>query len=80
MKILGNEERVNTIELTHGSIDIRFTCFGNPFPYAPRRDLVEANQVTIVFDDMREIDELISMLEKFRNGCHEYIGEWRRIQ
>lgn len=77
MKIIGNKDNVNVITLKHKGKDIKFRCYSKPFPYMPRTDLEEDREAEIVFDDLREVDSLIEMLERFKKESHEYMGEWR---
>ena len=78
MRIAGREDNVNIILLRHKGIDLKLQCFTKPFPYAVGSDLEENKKVEIVFDDLREVDSLIDMLEKFRRKAQEYIGVWNR--
>jgi hypothetical protein len=78
VRITSSEDNINEINLVHKGRDIKFNCFINPFPYAPRLDLEEIKRAEIVFDDLMEVDSMIEMLTRFRKECGEYIGEWRR--
>lgn len=62
------------------SIDMNFIGTALPDPsMAERIDaLREPNRAEIIFDDSREIDLLIQMLERFRDDCHKHISEWNR--
>ena len=62
------------------SINRQFLCTTLPNPsMAESIDaLREPNEAAIIFDDSREIDLLIHMLETFRNDCFIRMGEWER--
>lgn len=77
MKLAGNGQKVNEIELNLRSMNTRFKCFVNPFPYAVDKDLFGRNAAVITFEDSGEIDSLIMMLEKFRDQNAGYIGSWK---
>lgn len=78
MRVIGNVEDINVITLTHKSKNAKFQCIPQPMPYMPRTDLEEDKVVEIMFDDLREVDELIAMLERFKKECIGYIGSWYR--
>jgi len=78
MKIIGNAKDINMITLIHKGKDVKFQCYPRSMPYMPRIDLREDTKAEIIFDDLLEINELISMLERFREECSGYIGNWQR--
>lgn len=78
MRVIGNVEDINVITLIHKGKNAKFQCIPQPMPYMPRIDLEEDKRVEIVFDDLREVDELITMLERFKKECSGYIGSWHR--
>lgn len=77
MKIVGNKDDVNVITLIHKGKNIKFRCYLNPFPYMDREDLEKDRESEIIFDDLREVDSMISMFERFKKESCEYMGEWR---
>ena len=77
LKIIGSEENVNQITLTHKGLNVRFNCFIKPLPYDYNIDISKPEIIEITFKDSYEIDSLIHILEKFKKECSEYIGEWR---
>lgn len=77
MKIFGDRDEANVITLTHKGKNIKFRCYPKPSSYMQRTDLEVRREAEIVFDDLEEINEMISMLERFREECRGYIGEWR---
>ena len=77
LKIIGSEENVNQITLTHKGLNVRFNCFIKPLPYDYNIDISKPEIIEITFKDSYEIDNLIHVLEKFKKECFEYIGEWR---
>ena len=78
MKLVGNVEDINVITLIHKGKNAKFQCIPQPMPYMPRIDLMEDKKAEIIFDDLREVDELITMLERFREECSGYLGSWHR--
>lgn len=77
MKIIGNIEDANVITLIHKGKDVKFQHI-SAIPYMLRTDLEEDQRVEIVFNDLLEVNELISMLERFIEECSGYIGNWHR--
>lgn len=76
MRINGNVEDINIINLIHKGKDIKFKCFSRPMPYMPRVDLEPPKEATIAFDDLKEVDEMIEMLKRFKIECAGYMGNW----
>ena len=77
MKIVGNKDDINVITLIHKGKNFKFRCYPKPLPYMNRVDLEEDRESEIIFDDLREVDSLIDVLERFKKESFEYIGEWR---
>ena len=77
MRIIGNKENVDEIMFMHKGRGLKFKCFIKPLNCEQRLNLKESKGVEIIFDDLREVDSLIDMLERFRKESYEYIGEWR---
>ena len=63
MEIRGNIDNVNEIILIHKGRNVKFNCFIKPFPYEPRLDLEESKRVEIVFNDLKEVDNMIECLQ-----------------
>lgn len=78
MKIIGNEENVNIISLIHKGKDIKFQRISEPMPYMTPLNLEKDKRAEIVFNDLLEVDELISILKQFKEECGRYIGIWQR--
>lgn len=76
MKIVGNKEDVNVITLIHKSKIFKLRCYPKLLPYMDR-NLEEDRGAEIFFDDLREVDSLIDILERFKKEICEYMGEWR---
>lgn len=66
MKVVGNKEDVNRIELSHKGLNVRFNCFIKPLPYDYNIDISKPETIEITFKDSYEIDSLIDILEKFK--------------
>ena len=77
MEIRGNINNVNEIILIHNGRNVKFNCFIKPFPYEQRLDLEESKRAEIVFNDLKEVDNMIEIFTRFRKECGEYIGEWK---
>ena len=68
-----------SIRLRLLSADMMFRCIIPPNPDEQFLDpFEEPNETKIIFNDTREIDNLIQMLERFRNECCNHIGVWER--
>lgn len=75
MKIIGNVEDAKVITFIHKGKGIKFQHVPAML-YMPQINLEKDERVEIIFDDLIEVDELISMLERFREECSGYIGSW----
>lgn len=68
-----------SIRLRLLSTDMQFRCIMPPNPNEQFLDPFGGSNVAeIIFNDTREIDNLIQMLEKFRDECHNHMGVWER--
>lgn len=80
MKIRGNGRNVDRLRVTSKSLDIRFDKICKPLnPYDPDAILSEPGCLAeIIFEDSYELDELIDMLERFRDASRGHLGRWER--
>jgi len=78
MRIIGNNKDVNMITFAHKNKDIHFQCI--PYQIYQTQDLQERVRAEIIFDDIKEIDDLIFMLEKFKKQYTDYIGNWIEVE
>lgn len=78
MRIKGSGQEANTIRLSHEGQNVRFQCVTNPVAKPHTVNLEPEIKVAIVFEDLREVDSLIQMLEEFKGICSGYMGEWRK--
>lgn len=71
---------VNSTRFRLLSTNMQFICTQLPEPeeLMDLSVLHKQNEALFVFDDSRELDLLIEMLQKFRDGCHNQMGEWKR--
>ena len=81
MHIFGptNKGSVNELELRLMSMDTKMTTYvlvSAPFG-SPDRDPDRYARSTIIFNDSREIDNLIEMLRRFKEENAAYIGYWK---
>lgn len=77
IRVRNEHDSVRQIDLRLKSIDRRFRCFTPPEPtmtFDPFTD--EPNRMEIAFDDIREIDNLIELLKRFKDDCCRSIGFW----
>lgn len=78
MKVVGNKEDVNRIELSHKGLNVSFNCSMKSLPYDYNIDISKPKTIEIIFKDSYEIEALIDVLEKFKKECFGLIGEWRQ--
>lgn len=80
IRVQNEYDSVRQIDLHLKSIDRRFRCLIQPEPGASF-DLFtkEPNEMKIVFNDTNEIDNLIQVLERFKDECFYTMGKWRRV-
>ena len=71
---------VNLMRFRLLSTNMQFRCIQPPDPekIMDLSTFHEPNEAAFVFDDSRELDNLIAMLQKFRDGCYNQMGEWKR--
>lgn len=77
-------DSINVLEFRLYSADAKFRCYIQPEPsgyepYGGTTEFNQANRACIAFRDSHELDELIRLLQKFRNGCHGFIGDWEEV-
>lgn len=80
IRVQNEYDSVRMIDLRLKSIDRRFRCITPPKPtetFDPFTD--EPNRMEIVFNDTREIDNLIQVLERFKDDCFCTMGKWGRV-
>lgn len=76
MKIQGDGNQIDDIKLTLNSIDFKCRCITEPNPYVFKNNFEDFNTAKFIFDDSREIDDLIMMLMNFRDKAYGHIGKW----
>lgn len=72
-------DSINVLEFRLYSADAKFRCYIQPEPYGGFIKFNETNAACIAFRDSRELDQLIRLLQKFRNDCHGFIGDWEEV-
>lgn len=77
-------DSINVLGFRLYSADAKYRCYIQPEPsgcepYGGFINFNENNAACIAFRDSRELDELIRLLQKFRNGCHGFIGNWEEV-
>lgn len=78
MKIVGINETTNTISFFHKNKNLKFQQIVPPNYKTLFSDdyLVETVETKFVFDDLCEVDVLISMLKRFKTECSEHFNNW----
>lgn len=69
--------RVDIIELLHNGTKNRFALRMRPFGECLGERILQDNCVLIQFDDTYEVDELIRVLQHFKDLNYAHFGEWR---
>lgn len=76
-----NNERITSMLFRLNSMDLNFRCITHSptsvYESYPEDDLIKPNELKICFKDSREVDDLINMLEEFRDGCSKKMGVWK---
>lgn len=82
MQIIGKAGTVNELGLRLGSYGTHFKLVMEPFDhdYIGTPEFKVSNDVLIHFQDTRELDTFIYMLQKFRARNNAYIGDWVEIR
>lgn len=76
MKIQGDGNQISEIKLILNSIDFKFKYITEPNSYVIERKFEDSNIAKFIFDDSRELDDLIMMLMNFRDKAYGHIGKW----
>ena len=77
MKVEGSSNKVTKLQITHRGMNVHFVCLQQPAPENPIKDIEMPAECKLEFDDIREIDYLIHMLEKAKQGILYGLGVWR---
>lgn len=81
MKIKGNGENATRLKISLRSVNLRFNHSMVPLNATFMENPVEEpSEVEIIFDDTRELENLISVLESMRVRVYELIGRWDEIR
>ena len=78
MKI-NHTENVQVFRLNHNGLDYRYVCHAEPMRYFENTDIKPAGTATIIFEDSREVDQLIDILTNYRNALHAKMGNWKNV-
>ena len=77
MKLVGIDETIDVISFFHKGLGLKYKYMLPPTPYSLNNDyFVKSIEAKLVFDDLREVDMLISMLERFKIECGNYFDNW----
>lgn len=81
MKIKGDGENATRLRINLRSVNMRFDHRMVPLNASFIENPVEEpSEVEIIFDDTRELENLISVLESMRNQVYSLIGRWDGIR
>ena len=76
MNIHGNGQTVNELTLKHGCHCAKVNIVMEPMLHHDETDLdTVKSSASIHFSDLSEVDELIKVLEFFKQKCSAYIGK-----
>lgn len=73
MKIIGNGKQCRKIRVSHLGEALIFFCKFEPMSVDEQE---KSGCAEIVFSDTKEIDQLIEILSRLKNGCESHIGQW----
>ena len=79
MRFVGAENKnINSITMVHKSNELKFRCLVEPLPFDSNsiQELDLPKDMTIVFNDIYEIDSLIDMLQRMKKECISRFGHW----
>ena len=76
MKI-ANKDNVRSFKFTHKSFDKEFRCVKHVEFSEMEEFIMPCERVDIVFNDIYEVEFLISMLERFKNDLKAQMGDWK---
>jgi hypothetical protein len=82
MRIIGNsDETLTEVEFQLDSTHMRFKHVSIPdIPTEPwMREIGRETKAIICFDDSKEIDMFVRILEEFQRSQTGYIGEWKGV-
>lgn len=81
MKVRADEGKINAIKIKHKGLDFNFMQIpanGNLHMAGyMEEDTIKTCTLEICFSDIGEVEELIEVLEKFKNQATAYMGTWR---
>lgn len=81
MKIKGNGKNATRLSIKLRSVNMRFNHCMVPLNASFIENPVEEpSEVEIIFDDSRELENFISVLETMRNQVYGLIGRWDGIR
>lgn len=81
MKIKGDGKNATRLRINLKSVNMRFDHHMIPLNASFMENPVEEpREVEIIFDDTRELENLISVLESMKNQVYDLIGRWNGIR
>lgn len=77
MKIKGNGNHAKVIRITHKGTKFGSKIFELCSPFTDNLDTEKPEEVEIVFDDLREVENMIDVLLEYKQSYRERIGVWK---
>ena len=79
MNAVGDGNNINTIKMRHQGADMNFCKVGSPYhPGGIGVPIEREKCLSLEFQDICEIENLIYALQEFKEACQLHLGSWRR--
>ena len=79
MNAVGDGNNINTIKMRHQGADMNFRKVCSPYHPGGIGVPVEREKcLSLEFQDICEIENLIYALQEFKEACQLHLGSWRR--
>lgn len=77
MNAIGDGNDINIIRMRHHGADVNFNNISQPIrPNVTGAPLERDRYLTLVFQDLYDVENLIHALEKFKEVCKKKMGKW----
>lgn len=74
---IANKDNIRSFKFTHKGLDRHFRCV-EPVEFCKMEEFImPCESINIVFNDIYEVEFLISMLERFKNDLKDQMGDWK---
>lgn len=79
MNATGGGNNINTIRMMHQGADVNFNRTSNPCRmWGTGIHTERENYLSLEFQDLYEVENLIHALQEFKEVCRLHTGSWRR--